>query len=533
MIRRHFLNTAFGAAAFAVVPRSPAASRAFIDLDPTRPGETISPYQQGHFTEHIGGVIYDGIWVGEDSPIPNVGGIRKALIDALKPIHPPVIRWPGGCFADSYDWRDGIGPRAARPVRPNFWLDTEGLAKATGGPRKYEPNSFGTNEFMRFCRLAGAEPYVANNVRSLPAKSFDDWVDYCNAPAGATTLARLREQGGDHDPFNVQFWGVGNESWGCGGDMTPEEYSTAFRRYTAWTPGFGVKLKFIASGPNGDDIAWTQRFFEALAAKDPGIVDRVWGWALHYYCGTAGKSPIEFTTDEWYELLAKSIRMEPIIERHWGALAARDPQHHVKFVVDEWGAWHASGTEMDPTYLWNQQSALRDALVSGLTLDIFQRHPEKVVMANAAQLINNLHALFRAREDKFIVTPTYHVFAMYAAHQGAAKVPAVIDTELRPVPGQPSLPEVSGSASIRGKVLTLTLVHTRHDSQTERTIRLRGASAKSVLATVLTHAELNAHNTFDAPHTVEPRSEALTASGSEFTVRIAPASVMKLEIELV
>jgi len=533
MLRRQFLNTALSASALALLPRSQAASRSFIDVDPTRPGPVISPYLHGHFTEHIGGVIYDGIWVGEDSPIPNIGGIRKALVDALKPLQPPVIRWPGGCFADSYDWHDGVGPRASRPVRPNFWLDTEGLAEEAGGPRKYEPNAFGTNEFMHFCRLTGAAPYFAGNVRGLPAKSFDEWIEYCNAPAGTTTLARLREQGGDRDPFNVEFWGVGNESWGCGGDMSPDEYCTAFRRYTAWTPGFGVKLKFIASGPSGDDINWTQRFFDALAAKDPGLVDRVWGLALHYYCGTAGKSPIDFTTDEWYDLLAKSVRMEPIIERHWGALGVRDPHHHVKLVVDEWGAWHASGTEVHPSYLWNQQSALRDALITGLTLDIFQRHADKVGMANAAQMINNLHALFRAYGDKFIVTPTYHVFAMYAAHKGAAKIDAAIDTEYRQVPHEVPLPELSGSASLRGKTVTLTLVHTRHDTPAERTIRLRGASAKSVQMTVLTNSDLRAHNTFDAPHTVEPRTGTLSASGAEFSVKIAPASVTKLEIELI
>jgi alpha-N-arabinofuranosidase len=237
-----------------------------------------------------------------------------------------VIRWPGGCFADSYNWRDGVGPRAARPVRTSLWMDAEKLAKQAGGPQRFEPNWFGTAEFVRFCRLSGAEPYIAGDVRSLPARDFYEWIDYCNSPAAATTLARLREQGGDRDPFNVRLWGVGNESWGCGGEMTPEEYSTAFRRYTAWTPGMGVPLSFIASGPDGDDIGWTERFFASLAAKDPRLVDRVWGWALHYYCGTAGKSPIDFTTGEWYELLAKANHMETLIEarhRRVGRLAQR------------------------------------------------------------------------------------------------------------------------------------------------------------------------------------------------------------------
>ena len=532
MFRRQFLTSACGASAYALAARSANNSTAFIDLDPTRPGPTISPLLHGHFIEHLGGVIYDGVWVGEDSRIPNVGGIRKALVDALKPLRPPVIRWPGGCFADSYNWRDGVGPRAARPVRTSFWMDSEALAKQAGGPQRFEPNAFGTSEFVRFCRLTGAAPYIAGNVRSLPAKDFYEWIDYCNAPAGSTTLARLREQGGDRDPFNVRLWGVGNESWGCGGDMTPEEYSTAFRRYTAWTPGMGVPLAFIASGPDGDNIAWTERFFASLAAKNPGLVERVWGWALHYYCGTAGKSPIDFTNDEWYELLARANRMEALIERHWGALAVHDPGRHVKLAIDEWGAWHNAGTEPAPPHIYAQQSALRDALIAGLTLDTFQRHPEKVGMACVAQMINCLHGLFLAYEDKFTVTPNYHVFAMYAAHQGGAKVPATIDTELRRGANLPPLPELSGSASIKDKTLTLTLVHTRTDSPAERTIRLRGASVKSVQATVLSNTDLRAHNTFDAPHTVEPRTEALTASGPQFVARLAPASVTKLEIEL-
>ena len=502
MFRRQFLTSACAATACALAARSANNSTAFIDLDPTRPGPAISPLLHGHFIEHVGGVIYDGVWVGEDSRIPNVGGIRKALVDALKPLRPPMIRWPGGCFADSYNWRDGVGPRSARPVRTSFWMDSESLAKQAGGPQRFEPNSFGTSEFMRFCRLTGAEPYIAGNVRSLPAKDFYEWIDYCNAPAGSTTLARLREQGGDRDPFNVRLWGVGNESWGCGGEMTPEEYSTAFRRYTAWTPGMGVPLAFI------------------------------WGWALHYYCGTAGKSPIEFTSDEWYELLAKANRMEALIERHWGALAVHDPGRHVKLVIDEWGAWHNAGTEPAPTHIYAQQSSLRDALIAGLTLDTFQRHPEKVGMAGVAQMINCLHSLFLAYEDRFMLTPNYHVFAMYAAHQGGAKVPAAIDSEVRRGANLPPLPELSGSASIKDKTLTLTLVHARHDSPTERTIRLRGASAKSVQATVLSNTDLRAHNTFDAPHTVEPRTQVLTASGAEFVVRLAPASVTKLEIKL-
>src|SRR5665213_1896727 len=225
----------------------------------------ISPNIYGQFTEHIGGVIYDGIWVGENSKIPNRYGIRAELIDKLKQIHVPVIRWPGGCFADSYDCMDGIGPASSRPTRTSFWEgEPDSRRLHEKGPQIFEPNQFGTNEFMRFCKLSGAEPYLAANVRSLPALSFDRWVEYCNSPTGSTTLAAMRAAAGSPAPFDVRYWGVGNESWGCGGDFTPEEYATAFRRYTSWVPRYGIDLQFIGSGPNGSNLDWTHRFFEEI-----------------------------------------------------------------------------------------------------------------------------------------------------------------------------------------------------------------------------------------------------------------------------
>src|SRR5438128_7998647 len=223
MDRREFLVSGLALLA----PRSSFAASARIEILPDEPIGTISPNIYGHFTEHLGGCIYDGIWVGENSKIPNIGGIRKALIDNLKLLKPPVVRWPGGCFADSYNWRDGVGPRAQRPVRTNFWADnraTDRYRSVNGGPQKYEPNHFGTNEFIRFCRLTGAKPYLAANLRSLSATDFYEWIEYCNSPGGSTTLAKLRASGGEAEPLGVRFWGVGNESWGCGGDFTPDEY---------------------------------------------------------------------------------------------------------------------------------------------------------------------------------------------------------------------------------------------------------------------------------------------------------------------
>ena len=245
----------------------------------------ISPDIYGHFTEHLGGCIYDGIWVGEKSKIPNYGGVRKALVDNLKRLKPPVIRWPGGCFADSYNWRDGVGPRERRPRHTNFWANNEYLQKAPNGPQKYDPNEFGTVEFARFCKLASAQPYLAGNVRSLTAHDFYEWIEYCNSPRGTTSLADLRAQDGSPEALRVKYWGVGNESWGCGGSFTGDEYAIEFRRWSEWVPEFGNPLSFIASGPNVADYAWTRSFFEKMAERGgPRALRRVFGTALHYYC---------------------------------------------------------------------------------------------------------------------------------------------------------------------------------------------------------------------------------------------------------
>ena len=530
MRRRDFL--ASGAVLLAA--RTARAAQAHIEVFVDEPFATISPDLHGHFTEHIGGVVYDGIWVGEDSKIPNIGGIRTSLVEALRPLKPPVVRWPGGCFADSYDWHDGIGPRAHRPRRANFWIND--LIKAPDGPQKYEPNWFGTNEFVRFCRLIGAQPYLAADLRSLPPKDFYEWIDYCNAPAGLTSLADQRAAQGDKDPFGVRFWGVGNESWGCGGDFAPDEYAIEFRRYTAWLPEFGVKLALIGSGPNGGDIDWTRRFFAKLTEKGKHALHQMYGWALHYYCGTSGKGQaVDFTVDDWYSLLAKSTRMESLITDHWAAMGEIDSEHRVKLVVDEWGAWHKPGTEVHPAYLFGQMPTMRDALISALTLDTFHRHADKVAMSNVAQLINNLHCLFLAGEDQFVVTPNYHVFRMYAAHRGAQAVRTLFAAPAHPAQEKQehwNLTGLAGSASVLGKTLVLTAVNTDDAQPLETEIILRGAKARSAKVSTLAHQDIHAHNTFSNPNVVQVREETIEALGSAFTYRFPPASVNKLVVEL-
>src|SRR5262245_39718139 len=528
----------------------------------------ISPDIYGHFVEHLGGVVYDGIWVGEDSKVPNVGGIRKELIDHMRRIKASVVRWPGGCFADSYNWRDGIGPRKDRPRRTNFWRDNSGnrasqaYRQLNTGPQKYDPNWFGTNEFMRFCKLTGMKPYFAANLRSLPAKDFYEWVEYCNAPAGETTLSDMRAAAGDRDPFNVEFWGIGNESWGCGGRFTAEEYSTEFRRFIAWAPRYGVNLKYIAAGPNGGDINWTRGFFNGMVAKGANQLNSVYGWALHYYANTTGAgNALEYTTDEWYELIARSDRMDSLIEQHWAVMGETDPQRRVKLIVDEWGAWHNQHPSLPAGYLFGYPGALRDALISGLTLDTFNRHADKVAMANVAQLINTIHSLFIAYEDKFTVTPNYHVFEMYAAHQGGQSirtmfsaptltykrnppnVPPAIAAQMSPQARARMAAEaqspigtlwgLQGSASLKGKQLTVTVVNPHASEAREAEVAIRGGILQSGQATILSASDIHAHNSFDNPRAVEPRTEKLSvASSSAWTYRFATASVTWLQMML-
>jgi alpha-N-arabinofuranosidase len=565
--RRDFIQGVVASGVVLVAPRTARAAESRIEVLPAEAIGTISPNLYGHFVEHLGGVVYDGIWVGEGSRVPNIGGLRRALVEHMRRIKPGVVRWPGGCFADSYNWRDGIGPREKRPRRTNFWRDdrgnrsSEGYRKLEGGPQKYEPNWFGTNEFMAFCRATGAQPYVAANVRSLPAMDFSEWVEYCNAPAGQTTLSDTRAAAGDREPFRVEFWGVGNESWGCGGRLTPEEYSQEFRRFIAYVPRYGLPLKFIGAGPNGGDIAWTRRFFANMVEKGFNQLNSLYGWALHYYANTTGKgNALEYTTDEWYELIGRADRIGSLIEQHWTVMGESDPQHRVKLVVDEWGAWHAQDPSLPPGYLFGYPGTLRDALITGLSLDTFNRNADKVVMANVAQLINTIHSLFLAYEDKFIVTPNYHVFEMYAAHQGGQAVrtlfssPAVAFKRNPPelpagavaqmTPPQRAAMEavaqsrtgtlwgLQGSASLNGKQLSLTVVNPHATEASESEIVVRGAAIQSAQALALTARDIHAHNSFDDPHALEPASVPVTVRAGPLVHRFPAASVTRLQLTL-
>jgi alpha-N-arabinofuranosidase len=521
-----------------------ATTGARIEVLTDEPLGTISPNIYGHFTENLSGVVYDGMWVGENSKIPNIHGIRKELVDEMRKIKPSVVRFPGGCFADSYDWRDGIGPADKRPRRTNFWEDEE--SPSAPASHKYDPNQFGTNEFVRFCKLIGSEPYLAGNVRSLSAQEFYRWIEYCNSPAGSTTLADTRAAAGFPEPFNVHYWGVGNESWGCGGNFTPQEYAVEFRRWTTWVPRFHQELAFIASGPNVDDWNWTRGFLEEILKKGRGQLRSIYGMALHHYAWNLSRGAtqdwvkgkgdaLKFDVVDWYELLREGERMEGLITGHWQIMSEFDHEHSIKLIVDEWGPWYRPGGEATPTNQLEQIPTLRDAVFSGMTLDMFNRHPEKVAMANCAQLINCLNSLYLAHEDKFCVTPVGHVFGMYADHQGGQSLRTIFsvpDVTYDRDGKQARFWGLKGSASLHDKQLVLTAVNPEVTSAHETEIVVRGASVQSGSATTLTNPDIHAHNSFEQRNVVTPQSKAVEGKGGRLTYTFSPASVTKLVLTL-
>jgi len=546
--RRNFLrNTAAvtSALALSATKAIPQQADANIQIFPAEPIATIAPELHGHFIEHLGGVIYDGVWVGENSKIPNQQGIRTAFLDAMRAVKAPVLRWPGGCFADSYDWRDGIGPATQRPQRSAFW-------------GQEDTNRYGLHEFMTTCRLIGCEPYLAADLRTLPARDFYQLVEYCNAPSApdkdtgqVNTLAATRAKNGSPAPFNVRYWGVGNETWGCGGSQTPDEYGELYRRFTQWLPAYSDDhYRLIACGANGDDARWTAGVMKSIGASHSPF-----GFSTHYYTSGDAKSfakgdALAFNDAEYYDLLARSSVMEKVIADSWAALAETDKSHKVKLVMDEWGAWYGKGTQLSPHYNLSQQSTMRDALLTAITFDIFQRNAEKMAMANVAQTINCIHSLMLAQGDQFTVTPTFHVFKMYLPHRGAQSLrvdfgaPSIANTlaQVSPVGGNSAagsidpaarLAGLSGSASINGKTLTLTVVNPHLTRSLTTVIAVAGASIASAKATILTEPDVHAHNDFAHPNAVEPATaQVASPSAGRLTHTFPPASITAFEITL-
>ncbi len=475
------------------------------------PGPKIDRHIFGQFAEHLGRGIYGGIWVGPGSAIPNTDGYRNDVLAALKALHVPVIRWPGGCFADDYHWRDGIGPRAQRPARIN-----------TNWGGVVEPNSFGTSEFLDFAELIGADPYVTGNVGSGTPREMADWVEYITSDS-PSTLAQLRRANGRQRPWRLPFFGIGNEAWGCGGNMRPQYYADLFRRYATFVRDHAPKgIELVASGPHDDDYHWA----DVVMARAGDQMDAL---SLHYYTIPTGNwkhkgAAVGFGEDQWASTLQAAERIDEYITRDAAIMDQYDPQKRVALFVDEWGTWYDPAPGPDRGVLY-QQNSLRDALVAAISLDIFARHADRVRMANIAQMVNVLQAMILTRRDRMILTPTYYVFRMYVPFQGATFLPVKIDTPSYRY-GTIALPAVDATAA-RDAAGTIHLALVNLDPHHEATIAVRidGAEARSAAGQVLTAAAMDAHDTFAHPHAIAPAPFGGKRRGGRLVFRLPAKSV--------
>ncbi len=460
----------------------------------------------GHFSEHLGRCIYEGLYVGEDSSIPNVNGMRTDVVEALKAIHIPVLRWPGGCFADEYHWMDGIGPKETRKKMINtHW----------GGV--VEDNSFGTHEFMELCRQLGCEPYVNANLGSGTVREMSEWVEYMTF-GGLSPMSELRKENGHEEPWTLKYLGVGNENWGCGGNMTPEFYANEYRRYQTYCRVYDPEkpLFKIACGPNVDDYAWTEGVMKVAH-------DYMDGLSLHYYVhpfGWQNKGPATgFDQYNWFSTMKKALYMDTLVTRHSKIMDRYDPEQRIALIVDEWGAWYDVEPGTNPGFLY-QQNTMRDALVASVTLDIFHKHSDRVRMANIAQMVNVLQAVILTEGEKMIKTPTYHVFDLYQNHQDATLVESSIES--KEITCQDlTIPNLHESASVSDDgTLNLSLSNLSVEEAEEIEVVLSDASYETISARILTN-DMNAHNTFDAPETVKPQEFTAfeqTSTGIKFTL---------------
>ncbi|MDR2675504.1 MAG: alpha-N-arabinofuranosidase [Opitutaceae bacterium] len=503
----------------AAAPPAAAPAAAAILLRADTAGPVVNPNLYGHFAEHLGRCIYEGIWVGEDSPIPNTRGIRNDVVAALKNLNIPVLRWPGGCFADEYHWRDGIGPREKRPAMIN-----------THWGAVVETNHFGTHEFLDLCEQIGAAPYVCGNVGSGTVQEMMEWVEYMTSDADSP-LANLRRANGREQPWKLPYFGVGNESWGCGGGMTPEYYAGEYRRYSTFVKNYsGNKIHRIACGANGDDYHWTEVLMKNAGPR------RMDGLSLHYYTLPTGNwrakgSATDFDEPAYIATLANTLKMDALITRHAAIMDRHDPAGKVGLIIDEWGIWTDVEPGTNPGFLY-QQNSLRDAILAALNFNIFHRHAARVTMANIAQTVNVLQAMILTDKEKMLLTPTYHVFEMYKVHQGAATLPLALSTPDYECDGK-KIPALSATATRApdGKI-HLSLVNTAPAAPLALTCTLAGAPAKRVTGRLLTAPAVNSINTFEAPATVAPRPfHDATLAGGTLTLTLPQKSIVTLELE--
>lgn len=470
----------------------------------------INPEIYGHFSEHLGRCIYNGIYVGEDSSVPNTDGIRNDIIEAFRKIKLPVLRWPGGCFADEYHWRDGIGEKASRKKMINTnW----------GGVT--EDNSFGTNEFFRLCELVGCEPYIAGNLGSGTVEELSQWVEYMTLEGGSP-ISEMRKKNGAEKPWKLKYLGIGNENWGCGGSMRPEYYADEYRRYQSFCKNYsGNELYKIACGPSGDDYNWTEVIMKNLNKYHTK------GISLHYYTLPTGDwghkgSARDFDNEGYYSTISNTLYMDTLLTRHGEIMNRYDPDNDIGLIVDEWGCWYDVEEGTNPGFLY-QQNTMRDAVVAACNLNIFNRHSKRVVMANLAQAVNVLQALILTEGEKMIKTPTYHVFDLFSGHQDGELVYCYCSDET--AGNDTKIPMISSSASVKDGVMTITLANCSLEDSAEISCGLAGFECSEASARILT-ADVHGFNDFDAPERVAPTEYSVKLENGAVNAELPPCSVV-------
>lgn len=447
----------------------------------------------GHFSEHLGTCIYGGIYVGEDSPIPNIKGYRKDVVEAFKKLKVPVLRWPGGCFADTYHWKDGIGPKEDRPSIVNvFW----------GGVT--EDNSFGTHEFLDFCELIGTEPYLSINVGTGTVQEAVDWVDYVTSN-NKSPMTDLRKKNGREKPWKVKYWGIGNENWGCGGDMAPDYYANIYRNYSSYIKG--KDFQKVICGPSGDDTFWMETILKGIDDKK----HLAQGVSMHHYTLPTGSwsgskgSSTDFGEKMWFATLKNTLVVEDYINQHLSLLNKYDPEHKIKLIVDEWGTWYDKLPGTKDGFL-QQQNTVRDALVAGVNLNIFNNYAERISMANIAQITNVLQAMVLTKEDQMVLTPSYYVFKMYNVHQDATLIPIELSTEDYSYNNE-SIPSVSASASLKNDIISLTLTNAQPNKSAEVDVEIE-EGYRIINTQVITSQNITDYNDFEQNEKVNIKSLA-------------------------
>lgn len=473
----------------------------------------------GHFAEHLGRCIYDGIYIGDTSDIPNTDGVRNDIIEALKELKVPVLRWPGGCFADTYHWKDGIGPKEDRPTIVNQWW---------GGVT--EDNSFGTHDFLNLCERIGAKPYLAANLGSGTVKEMADWLQYTNHVSNSP-MSELRIENGRKEPWDVKIWGVGNEMWGCGGHMRPEFYADLYRQYSTFMTDWSNSdsLFRIASGANVDDYHWT----EVLMRDVPKNL--IEGVALHSYSFVEWNdkgSSYDFSEKQYFKTMETAWRMEELVTKHSAIMDKYDPEKTIALIVDEWGGWYEVMPQTNPGFLY-QQNTMRDAMIAGVSLNIFNNHSDRVRMANLAQTVNVLQAVILTQDEKMILTPTYHVMKMFNVHQDADHLPVKLNSPKYNFEGN-ALDAVSASASrdADGKV-HVSIVNIDSKKSQKVTLNISGVKFKDTTGQILSSEKLQDHNTFEEPETITVKDfkDFKANKNGEISITLPPFSVVVLEMK--